>query len=93
MRGFRLRAHLLVKAANKSKIEEICEKMFRIPNLIVFIEFIGVYDLFAIIVLRDFKELFNLEEQIYSIPYIEKVDTFLKKPFVAWPPNLFASPL
>jgi Lrp/AsnC family transcriptional regulator for asnA, asnC and gidA len=89
--GYKAMAHIHVKTANKSKIPEICEKMFRIPNLIGFIESIGAYDLFAIVVLRDFEDLFNLEEQIYSIPYIEKVETFLKKPLGAWPPNLFVS--
>jgi Lrp/AsnC family transcriptional regulator for asnA, asnC and gidA len=89
--GYNAAAHLLIKVANKSKTPEILNALRRIPNLITIMEFFGVeYDLFPIIVLRDYEELYRLKEQIVKIQYIEHLDIILNKPYYAWPLNLFA---
>jgi hypothetical protein len=53
--------------------------------------FSGECDLFPIIVLRDYEELFKLKERITAIQDIEQLDIILAKPYYAWPLNLFAS--
>ena len=90
--GYNAMAHLLIKAANRSKTPEILDKMLQIPNLITTLEFVGgEYDLFPIIVVRDYEELFKLKEQINTIQGIEQSDIILAEPYYAWPLNLFAS--
>jgi Lrp/AsnC family transcriptional regulator, regulator for asnA, asnC and gidA len=90
--GYNAMAHLLIKAANRSKTPEILAKMLQIPNLITALELVGgEYDLFPIIVLRDYEELFRLKEQISTIQGIEQSDIILSEPYYAWPLNLFAS--
>jgi len=90
--GYNAMAHLLIKVANRSKTPEILAKMLQIPNLITVLELVGgEYDLFPIIVLRDYEELFKLKEQLNTIEGIEQLDMILSKPYYAWPLNLFAS--
>jgi len=89
--GYEAMASVFVKAANRSKMSEIHAQMLQIPNLIVSIRLIGAYDLYTAIVLRDFKELFNAQEQIRRIKHIEKTDIFLTPNVPAWPLNLFPS--
>jgi Lrp/AsnC family transcriptional regulator, regulator for asnA, asnC and gidA len=90
--GYNAMAHLLIKVANRSKTPEILDKMLQIPNLITVMElFGGEYDLFPIIVLRDYEELFKLKKQINTIQGIEQSDMILSEPYYAWPLNLFTS--
>jgi DNA-binding Lrp family transcriptional regulator len=89
--GYNAMANVFVKAANRSKMSEIHAQMLQIPNLIVAIRLIGAYDLYAAIVLTDFEELFNAQEQIRRIQHIEKTDIFLTPNVPAWPLNLFPS--
>lgn len=89
--GYKSLASMFVKVANRSKIPEICEKMLKIPNLIVKIRLIGVYDLYVCVALADFKDLFELTEQIRRIQGIEKAETVLTRPLPSWPLHLFPS--
>jgi Lrp/AsnC family transcriptional regulator for asnA, asnC and gidA len=89
--GYNALANLFIKAANRSSIPRICSHLLQIPNLIVVIRYIGVYDLYAAVVLSDYEELFKLTERIHRIHGIEKTDTFLAPNVPAWPLNLFPS--
>jgi Lrp/AsnC family transcriptional regulator for asnA, asnC and gidA len=90
--GYNAAAHILIKVANRSKIPEVLTKLLQIPNLITLMEvFGGEYDLFPIIVLRDYEELTGLKEQMNKIQNIEHSDIILAKPYYAWPLNLFDS--
>ena len=88
--GYNAMAHIMIKAHNKSKTEEISADLLQIPNLIVLIEFVGGgYDLFPIIVLRNYEELFVAKERLSMIQGIEQIGMILSEPYPAWPLNLF----
>ena len=89
--GYNSYAMMFLKAANRSKIPEICAHLLQIPNMIVLIKLIGVYDLYACVALTDFQELFKLTEQIRRIPGIQKTETSLTPIFPSWPLHLFPS--
>lgn len=89
--GYKAAAHVFIKLANKSKAPEIQAQLLQIPNLIVTVRFIGPYDLFAIVVLADFEELFKITDSIQRIQGVEKAEPFLNPADPAWPLNLFAS--
>ena len=90
--GYTIAVLLLVKVANRSKTSETVAELLQIPNLILVLEYVGgEYDLFVNIVLRNYNDLFKLEEQISAIKNIEHLDIFLNKPYPSWPLNLFAS--
>jgi len=90
--GYNAAAHILIKVANSSKTPEIYTKLLQIPNLITVMEVFGVEcNLFPIVALRDYEDLFKLKEQIGKIQDIEQLDIILAKPYYAWPLNLFAS--
>lgn len=88
--GYKAMAHLFIRAKNKSKIPEIYGQIIQIPNLIVTIKYIGHYDMFAVVALSDFEEMFKLKDQLHRINHIEKTDTFIEPMFHAWPLNIFA---
>ncbi len=90
--GYEACAHLFIESANKSKLPEISDKFLQIPNLITLMEIFGrEWDLFPIIALRNFKELFKLKQQINTIDHIKQTDIILNVPYSTWPLNLFAS--
>jgi Lrp/AsnC family transcriptional regulator for asnA, asnC and gidA len=90
--GYNAIVNLLIDLANRSKTSETVAKLLQIPNLIIVLEYVGgEYDLFVNIVLRDYDDLFKLEEQISTINNIEHLDMFLDKPYPSWPLDLFAT--
>ena len=90
--GYNALAHILIKVAKSSKTPEIYAKLLQIPNLITVMEVFGVKcNLFPIVALRDYEDLFELKGQIGKIQDIEQLDLILAKPYYAWPLNLFAS--
>jgi len=87
--GYSAMAHNFIKVGNRSKMPEIYAKVLKIPNMVVAIRLIGSYDLFAIAVLEDFEDEFNLRASLRKIPDIERTDTFLNPSFKAYPLNIF----
>ena len=90
--GYNAIVNLLIDLANRSKTSETVAKLLQIPNLIIVLEYVGgEYDLFVNIVMRDYDDLFKLEEQISTINNIEHLYMFLNKPYPSWPLDLFAT--
>ena len=89
--GYKSLASMFIKVSNRSKMPEICAQLLKIPNLIVRIRLIGVYDLYICVALADFEDLFKLTDQIRRIQGIEKTETFLTPALHSWPLHLFPS--
>jgi DNA-binding Lrp family transcriptional regulator len=87
--GYNAIASIFVKG-ERSKMQEIANKILQMPNIIVFIRLIGSYDLFAIAALEDFRSLIRLQKEIHTIKGIEQIDFSINEPFPAWPANAFA---
>jgi DNA-binding Lrp family transcriptional regulator len=81
---------VFMKLANKSMRPEVVTELLRIPNLIALFEYIGIYDLFAHVVLEDFQDYFKMADSLKRIEDIDQLDIFLVPNFPAWPLNLFA---
>lgn len=88
--GYLALAHVFIKVSNRSKIQQIVDKILRIPNLIVAIRLIGPYDVRALVAIENFEDLFEVIENFRKIRGIEKADTYLYRAFCKWPLNLFA---
>jgi Lrp/AsnC family transcriptional regulator for asnA, asnC and gidA len=87
--GYNAMVSIFVKG-ERSKMQEIANKMLQIPNIIVFIRLIGSYDLLAVAALEDFRSLIRLQKEIHAIKGIEQIDFSIHEPFPAWPANAFA---
>jgi len=87
--GYNALAAIFVKG-ERSKMQEIANKILQMPNIIVFIRLIGSYDLFAIAALEDFRSLIRLQKELHAIEGIEQIDFSINEPFPAWPANAFA---
>lgn len=87
--GYNAMASVYVKVANRGRMQEIYAQLLQIRNLIVVIRLIGAYDLYLAIVLADFAQFFDVQEQIRRIVGIEKTETILGPVVPGWPLNLF----
>ncbi len=87
--GYTAMVHNFIKVSNRSKMPEVYSQILKLPNTIVLIRLIGVYDLMIINVLEDFNDEFNLMDQMRKIQYIESVDTYISPVFKAQPLNVF----
>jgi len=89
--GYNALAHVLIKSIRRSEMPRIYKQILEIPNAIVTIRLIGPYDLRVIYALKDFDDVFTLNQKIREIKGIEQADTYLIAPFPEWPLNFFAS--
>ncbi len=89
--GYNAMAHIFIKVSNRSAMPEIYAQILQIPNLIVAIKCIGPYDLYVIVVLASFEELFKVNEYIRRIQKIEQADISLRPSFASWPLNMFTT--
>ncbi|MGD0645289.1 MAG: AsnC family transcriptional regulator [Candidatus Bathyarchaeia archaeon] len=88
--GYNALAAIFLKG-ERSKMEEIGNKILQSPNIIVFYRVIGSYDLRAIVALEDLSSLIRLQKEIRTIHGVEQVDFAITDIFPAWPVNNFAS--
>ena len=88
--GYNAKVDIFLKG-ERNKMAEIRRRILQMPNVIVFIGLIGSYDLLAIVALRDFDALINLEKEIRAIRGIEQIDFFVSEIFQAWPLSVYAS--
>ena len=69
--SFIARFGIKVKPAYSS---QILEKIITIPSVIVASKIVGIYDLVAISVVRNFQHLCDLRDVILEMPYVESVE-------------------
>jgi Lrp/AsnC family transcriptional regulator, regulator for asnA, asnC and gidA len=91
--GYSALANLYIKVSNRGKMTEIYNQLLEIPNIIVILRLLSVYDLYVAIALEDFTKMFEVANQINKIDGIEKPETILTPMFPAWPLNLFSEML
>ncbi|MEJ2127173.1 MAG: AsnC family transcriptional regulator [Candidatus Bathyarchaeota archaeon] len=89
--GYQANAMIYMRIKVGSKISEIYRKISQIPNIVNITKIVGIWDIFAIIPLASFKELFTIEKQLRSINGIEKIQININPPFTKWPVNIFGS--
>ncbi|HTY75824.1 MAG TPA: AsnC family transcriptional regulator, partial [Candidatus Nanoarchaeia archaeon] len=89
--GYNAMAHVLIKASKRSEMPRIQEQVLEIPNAIVTYRLIGEYDLRVVVAIRDFDDVFALNQSIRGIQGIDQADVYLIAPFPEWPLNVFAS--
>ncbi len=89
--GYNASADIFVKMANKSKISEIYAQIVKIPNLLVALRLIGPYDIFIVVALQDFQELFALKNRIRGMQGIDETETYMNPCTQPYPINIFKS--
>jgi Lrp/AsnC family transcriptional regulator for asnA, asnC and gidA len=87
--GYNAMVSIFLKC-ERSKMQEICNKILQMPNIIVFIRLIGSYDLLAVAALEDFSALLRLQKQMQAIQGTEQIDFYVNEIFPSWPANVFA---
>jgi Lrp/AsnC family transcriptional regulator for asnA, asnC and gidA len=54
---------------------QVLEEIIKIPSVIIASKLVGKFDLISIIVIKNFKHLCDIRENILEMPYVEKVET------------------
>jgi len=88
--GYQANAMIYIKTALGTKVVDIHKKILGIPNVIMLGKVMGECDLFAVVPVASFEELFELDRQFREIDGIEKVQVNTNPPFPSWPFNFFA---
>ncbi|PVX23568.1 MAG: hypothetical protein CW716_11860 [Candidatus Bathyarchaeum sp.] len=89
--GYKAIAIIFIKIPNKAKEQKIHSEILQIPNVIVAIRHIGIYDMRVLIALEDFDDWFETEKKIKKIEGIKEIDTSFIKAYTKWPLNPFAN--
>jgi Lrp/AsnC family transcriptional regulator for asnA, asnC and gidA len=88
--GYPAGADLFIKLTNKGMTPEVTTELLKTPNLIVLINYVGIYDLFAYAIFEDFQEYFKMIDRVKRIQGIDQLDIFLVPNSPTWPLNRFA---
>ncbi|MDG6222439.1 MAG: AsnC family transcriptional regulator [Candidatus Bathyarchaeota archaeon] len=91
--GYKAMARIFIKISNKSEERRIHSELLQIPNVIVAIRHVGIYNIRILIALEDFEDWFAVEEKIKKIDGITEMDISFDKAFTKWPLNIFANTL
>ncbi len=86
--GYEAAATFLVKTENQKKVD-ILHKLTHIPNIIVALKTLGAIDIWLFAPVASFEELFKLEQSIYAIEGVTKIEVLLHRGFVDWSLSLF----
>lgn len=70
--SFIARFSIKVKPAYSS---QILDRIITIPSIIVASKIVGIYDLVAIGVVKNFQHLCDLRDAILEMPYVERIET------------------
>ena len=75
--GYTGKAFLFLKASKEYDKKKIVEELDQIPNVFLISEIIGAFDLLAMIVFRDIKEIKEAINKIRSMHYEERIEISL----------------
>jgi hypothetical protein len=89
--GYNALGNVFIRVSNRSKISEIHSQLLQVPNVIVIVRQIGIYDLYCAVPLEDFEKLFEVYGKIIRIAGVETAEIYLTPSVPAWPLNLFSS--
>lgn len=87
--GYNAHAFILIKVANKSKLQEVYSRLVVMPNVINLTRLIGRYDLAVILSVQEFQDLFKFKEELRKMVFIEDTDIQLGPPMPMYPLNMF----
>jgi len=88
--GFKASAGFCIKVSKEkqSEINQIYDKITKLPNVIVGGVLLGAVDMCFLVPFRNFAEIFNFQKQLSEIEGIEEVDITLYRAHQSWPREL-----
>ena len=72
-------------ASSQNNLSTIVKRLAKIPDVVVIIKASGDYDIYAITLVRDIKQLLTIHDEIARIPGITRVETDIGRPPGMWP--------
>ena len=72
--GYGIRVWYMISLMSQIDKDDTLEKIAQIPDVVRIIKAVGEYDLLAIVVVRDFKHMFEIGEKIEKIDGVLKIE-------------------
>jgi len=82
---------LKISKEKQSEIGKIYDKITKFPNVIVANRLLGVADMFLLAPVRNFEEVFELQDRLSEIDGIEELDITLYRIHKNWPRQLYTN--
>jgi len=80
---------LKISKEKQGEISKIYDKITKFPNVIVANRLLGTVDMFCLVPVRSFEEIFEFQNRLSEIEGIEEVDLTLYRIHNNWPRQLF----
>jgi len=74
-----------VALSNQSETKEIVEKLSRIHGVSYLVKISGNYDLSVVALVKDCRDIIEINEEIVKIPNIKRIEATLKPLPPRWP--------
>jgi len=90
--GFKASVAFSFKIAKEKQgeIGRIYEKITSFPNVIVANKVLGTVDMFCLVPVRSFEEIFEFQNCLSEIEGIEEIEMTIYKPHKNWPRQLYS---
>lgn len=90
--GFKASAAFSLKITKEKQgeIGRIYEKITSFPNVIVANKTLGTIDMFCLVPVRSFEEIFEFQNRLSEIEGIEEIEMTIYKPHKNWPRQLYS---
>jgi DNA-binding Lrp family transcriptional regulator len=72
-------------ASSQDNLSAIVEELAKIPDVVVIIKASGDYDIYAITLIRDIKQLLAIHDEVAAIPGITRIETDIGRTINMWP--------
>ncbi len=83
--GYQAILNISLALTDQSKTKEVADMLSTITGITYLLKISGNYDLLAVALVKDFNDMFSIDEQIMKIPYIKRVDTGIRSVYPMWP--------
>jgi Lrp/AsnC family transcriptional regulator, regulator for asnA, asnC and gidA len=83
--GYQAVLDVEVALANQSETKEIVEKLSKISGVAYLVKISGNYDLSVVSLVKDCKDIIQVNEKIAQIPHIKRIEATLKPIPSKWP--------
>ena len=89
--GFKASASFSLKISKdkQGEISRIYDQIVKFPNVVVANRVLGTVDMYCLVPVRSFEEIFEFQNRLSEIEGIEEVEMTIYKPHRNWPRKLY----
>ncbi len=87
--GYLSLALFMVKTSHEHTKSNVHSKILKIPNVILAHKCVGAIDMYLVVPVKNYQELYNVKQKISCTPGVKELEVFMDQIFPSWPLNPF----